>query len=82
LAVSEVSDKLEDTIDYVSICACVQEEMATPSKLLEHVAKRIMNRIFEISAIIDEVNVKVAKINPPIGGHVAAVAVALCETKK
>ena len=82
LAVSEVSDKLEDTIDYVSICAGVQEEMATPSKLLEHVAKRIINRIFKISAMIDKVNVKVTKINPPIGGHVAAVAVALCETKK
>jgi dihydroneopterin aldolase len=56
--------------------------MATPSKLLEHVAKRIINRIFKISAMIDKVNVKVTKINPPIGGHVAAVAVALCETKK
>ena len=82
LTVSEVSDKLEDTIDYVSICACVQEEMATPSKLLEHVARRIVNRIVKASRRVDQVNVKVSKINPPIGGHVEAVAVELCELKK
>jgi dihydroneopterin aldolase len=82
LTVSAASDNLEDTIDYVGICDCVKEEMAIPSKLLEHVAKRIIQRIFELSAIVDEVKVKVSKINPPIGGHVATVAVEMCETKK
>jgi len=82
LAVSAASDSLEDTIDYVSVFACVQKEMATPSRLLEHVAKRIVDRIFEASTRVEEVNVKVSKINPPIEGHVAAVAVELFEVKK
>jgi len=82
LSVSSVSDQLADTIDYVTLCACVREEMATPSKLLEHVAQRILNRIFEANERVDKVNVKVSKINPPIGGHVKAVAVELCEVKK
>ena len=56
--------------------------MATPSRLLEHVAKRIVDRIFEASTRVEEVNVKVSKINPPIEGHVAAVAVELFEVKK
>lgn len=77
LSVSAVSDQLEDTIDYVTLCACVREEMATPSKLLEHVAQRILNRIFAASAQVSLANVKVAKINPPIGGHVESVAVEL-----
>jgi dihydroneopterin aldolase len=51
--------------------------MATPSKLLEHVAQRILDRIFEASAQVNLANIKVAKINPPIGGHVASVAVEL-----
>ena len=42
LSVSAVSDQLADTIDYVTLCACVREEMGTPSKLLEHVAQRIV----------------------------------------
>ena len=82
LSVSAVSDQLADTIDYVSICACVREEMATSSKLLEHVAQRILNRIFDANERVDKVNVKVSKINPPIGGHVKAVAVELCRSKK
>ena len=82
LSVSAVSDQLADTIDYVTLCACVREEMATPSKLLEHVAQRIVGRIFEASEVINEVSVKVSKINPPIGGHVKAVAVELCRSKK
>lgn len=77
LSVSAVSDQLEDTIDYVTLCACVREEMATPSKLLEHVAQRILNRIFAASAQVSLANVKVAKINPPIGGYVESVAVEL-----
>lgn len=82
LSVSSVSDQLSDTIDYVSICVCVREEMAAPSKLLEHVAQRILERIFKASEKVEEVNVKVSKINPPIGGHVEAVAVELYEEKK
>ena len=82
LSVSSVSDQLADTIDYVTLCACVREEMATSSKLLEHVAQRVLNRIFEANERVDKVNVKVSKINPPIGGHVKAVAVELCEVKK
>lgn len=82
LSVSAVSDQLADTIDYVALCACVREEMATPSKLLEHVTQRIVNRIFEENERVREVNVKVSKINPPIGGHVKTVAVELCRPKK
>ena len=82
LSVSSVSDQLADTIDYVSVCACVIEEMATPSKLLEHVAQRIVNRIFKASDIVEVVNVKVSKINPPIESHIESVAVELYEEKK
>ena len=63
LSVSAVSDQLEDTVDYVTLCACVREEMATPSKLLEHVAQRILDRIFEASAQVSLANIKVAKIS-------------------
>jgi dihydroneopterin aldolase len=76
---SAASDALKDTVDYVTLCACIREEMATPAKLLEHVGQRILDRIFAASPLVTEAWVKVAKINPPIGGHVTAVAIELKE---
>ena len=44
---SSVTDALNDTVDYVTLNAIVVEEMSIPAKLLEAVAKRIINRVFE-----------------------------------
>lgn len=71
------SDKLSETVDYVHLNNIVKEEMAIKSKLLEHVAKRIMDRIFiEIPMVLDA-EIAVSKINPPIGGDVESVTVEL-----
>ena len=78
---SAASDALKDTVDYVTLCTCIKEEMAVPSKLLEHVAKRILARVFNASGLVTTARVKVAKINPPIGGHVAAVVIELTEKR-
>jgi len=75
LQISAKSDELEDTVDYVHINRIVKEEMAIRSKLLEHVAKRILNRIFTEIAIANEATVEVSKINPPIGGNVQMVTI-------
>ncbi|SFS42577.1 dihydroneopterin aldolase [Zhouia amylolytica] len=72
---SAVSDALEDTVDYVHVNRIVKEEMAIRSKLLEHVAKRIIDRIFDEIAIANETTVQVSKINPPIGGNVEMVTI-------
>ena len=70
-----LSDDLKDTADYVSIHQIVREEMKTPSKLLEHVAGRIAVRILREIPLVKRGRVRVAKINPPIGGDVASVSV-------
>ena len=44
---SALSDHLEDTVDYVLLNRIVEEEMAIRSQLLEHVAHRIIKRIFD-----------------------------------
>lgn len=71
------TDALEDTVDYVLLNRIVKEEMAQASKLLEHVCKRIISRIFNEAIAVTEATVTVAKINPPIGGDVEEVAVEL-----
>ncbi|MGQ3677718.1 dihydroneopterin aldolase [Tenacibaculum discolor] len=79
---SAQTDYLADTVDYVYLNQIVKEEMAIRSKLLEHVAQRILDRIFKEIQLVDEAEVSVAKINPPIGGNVAEVAIVLSEVRK
>ena len=69
------TDRLKDTADYVHINRIVKEEMSIPAKLLEHVSKRILDRIFDELPSIEEVEIVVSKINPPIGGDVGAVSI-------
>jgi dihydroneopterin aldolase len=74
------TDDLIDTVDYVHLNHIVKEEMQIRSKLLEEVAQRILNRFFKEIKLIQKAKISVAKINPPIGGNVAEVAIIL--TKK
>lgn len=74
---ASLSDDLKDTVDYVALNAIVVREMKNPSKLLEAVAGRIIDRVFGACALIQWVNVSVAKINPPLGGDVEKVVVVL-----
>lgn len=74
---SEHSDKLEDTIDYVKAYELVKYEMEIPSKLLEHVGRRILDSICKNFPSVDYAEVKVAKLNPPITGQAVNVSVSL-----
>ncbi|MGB5982541.1 MAG: dihydroneopterin aldolase [Nonlabens sp.] len=77
LAKSAQTDDLNDTVDYVSLNKILKEEMAIRSKLLEQVAQRILNRIFREESMVQSAEVKVAKINPPIGGDVESVVIVM-----
>ncbi|AIG31215.1 dihydroneopterin aldolase [Flavobacterium psychrophilum] len=76
---SSLSDNLCDTVDYVLLNQIVVEEMAVRSQLLEHVAYRIIKRIFAESASVTRIIVAVSKLNPPIGGDVEAVTIEIEE---
>ncbi|MFT6748273.1 MAG: dihydroneopterin aldolase [Flavobacterium sp.] len=78
---SSETDDLTDTADYVDLNRIVTEEMATRSKLLEHVARRIINRIFKELSVIQKVIVEVSKLNPPIGGDVESVTIQMEEVR-
>lgn len=72
---SELSDDLQDTIDYQAVIMTVREEMEKPSKLLEHVGRRILDRVMEKFPAVEEVVLKVEKLHPPVGGQVDSVSV-------
>jgi len=81
LSLASSSDSLLDTVDYVHLNKIVKEQMAIRSKLLEHVAKRIIDVIFKELKLVQKVSVSVSKVNPPIGGDVAEVIVVLSESR-
>ncbi|MFV8334869.1 dihydroneopterin aldolase [Flavobacterium sp. RSP29] len=76
---SSVTDDLKDTVDYVLLNSIVVEEMAIRSDLLEHVAHRIITRIFEEIPEVSRIIVAVSKLNPPIGGDVESVTIEMEE---
>ncbi|TRZ46047.1 dihydroneopterin aldolase [Robertkochia solimangrovi] len=78
---SAISDSLKETVDYVHVNKIVKEEMAIRSKLLETVAKRILDRIFKEIDIAEQATVEVSKINPPIGGNVERVTIQMTLSK-
>ena len=82
LSKSAISDNLADTVDYVHLNKIVKQEMAIRSKLLEEVAKRILDRILAEIAIVKSAKVEVSKLNPPIGGNVAMVTIAMSKHRK
>lgn len=82
LQTSAKTDKLSDTVDYVLLNAIVKKEMQKPSKLLETVAKRILNRIFKDEALVKKATISISKLNPPIGGDVESVTIKMTGRRK
>ena len=74
---AELSDELEDTVDYSAVYQVVKEQMMIPSKLLEHVGRRILDTIKERFPDVKNAQLKVRKMNPPLGGKMAFVSLEL-----
>ena len=79
---SSKTDNLNDTVDYVFLNRIIKEEMDIPSHLLETVAKRILNRIFNEDKLVNKATVWVSKLNPPIGGDVELVTIKMTKKRK
>ncbi|GHT34337.1 7,8-dihydroneopterin aldolase [Bacteroidia bacterium] len=73
------SDDPARTINYATVYTLVADEMNTPSKLLEHVAGRILRSLRTHFPQITEIEVSLAKLNPPLGGDVHSAVVILKE---
>lgn len=75
LSKSEISDDLNDTVDYVLLNQIVVNEMAIRANLLENVAKRIIDSAMLKIPALTFIKVAVSKLNPPIGGDVEEVTI-------
>ena len=73
------ADDLNKTINYEKVYRIVREVMTEKSKLLEHVAHRILEVLLKDYSQVRHIKVRVAKINPPVKGTVDQVYVELEE---
>ncbi|MFZ4581347.1 MAG: dihydroneopterin aldolase [Paludibacter sp.] len=70
-----LTDDLADTLNYQSVYDIIKDEMEIPSKLIEHVAQRIADKIHSKFYQISNLKIKLSKLNPPLGGKVEAVSI-------
>ena len=74
---AEYSDQLTDTINYQEVYQLVKEVMEVNSHLLENVARRILDAVKTAFPKLTFLQVKIAKVNPPLGGKVKQVSCVL-----
>ena len=70
-------DMVEVTLDYGVLYRIIKEEMAQTSQLVEHVAGRIAQRVFDTFYGVTALDLKITKLNPPIGGDCEGAGVEL-----
>ena len=75
------SDKLKETVNYEELYKIIREEINQPSRLLEHIGKRIIDHCFEQFTEITGITISISKFNPPIGGVCQRAKVTLSEQR-
>lgn len=71
------SDSVKDTINYLNVFEIVREQMAITSNILENVAERIIEAIYDSFPQCKRVKAKVSKLAPPLGGKIEKVSVTI-----
>ena len=72
-----LKDDLHLTINYLTVYQMVKKQMEIKSKLLENVALRILDNLYSQFPGIIRAEVKVSKLNPPLGGKLNCVSLTL-----
>lgn len=75
------SDDLSGTVDYETLYRIVKTEMEKPSKLLESVAEKIVNNVFQQLRTVMVVELSISKTNPPIGGKAKRATVSVSKKR-
>ena len=61
------TDDVADTLNYAQLFQLVKQQMEIPSKLIEHVAGRIVKAIQQQFPQVSSIHLRITKTNPPMG---------------
>lgn len=82
LARASTSDDLADTVDYGAVAALVGRIVAEERfALLERLAGRIVDAVFDLDERVTSVAVTVTKLRPPVPVDLASAAVRLVRSR-
>ncbi len=73
------TDDLHDAVNYQVAYKLVKREMEKKSKLLENIARRILDAVYAELPGISRATVTIRKMNPPMGGKMRSVNVTLTQ---
>ena len=76
------TDEVTDTANYAEVYNVIKTEMDISSKLLEHVGKRIVKKLFEQFATIEDIDLLLSKRNPPMGADIESTGIELHCSRK
>ncbi|OQY04880.1 MAG: dihydroneopterin aldolase [Bacteroidetes bacterium 4572_117] len=74
------SDNIKDALNYQTAYKIIREQMKQKSHLLENIAQRILNALFDNFQDIKKASIKVRKMNPPMGGQIKSVSITMTKT--
>ena len=74
-------DDLRGTVNYEVLFKIVKDEMDQPSRLLETVAEKIVSHVLVTLPSVSSVELKISKLNPPIGGKCRRSSVSLIKKR-
>lgn len=78
LSVPASSDKLDDAVNYQQAYQLIKKEMRRKkSNLLENIAKRILDALYDEMSGIKKATIRIRKMYPPMGGPIRSVGVTL-----
>lgn len=77
MEMAAATDDVAYALDYSKVVAAVTEVMGRPSALLENVVTRLRDRIQEEFPQVTDGRIRLAKITPPIPGHMESVSVSI-----
>ena len=80
-AADMTNDHIADTVNYEQLYHIAETEMRHTRKLLEAVAQSIADRIRDEYPFIENIQVELKKLNPPLKGRVAYSAVTVTNNK-
>ena len=76
------TDNLEDTVNYLSVYQTLKAEMEISTKLLETVVVRMLDAVLKAYPLVEKIEIKLSKMNPPLGGKLRCVSVKMSKERK
>jgi len=71
------SDNIKDAVNYQSAYKIIKAEMQKKSNLIENIADRIIQALYENLDNMKSVTIKLSKMNPPMGGKIKKVSITM-----